>query len=389
MPAKSTASDIAERAMRSTLLTLSHRRSLGRLATRTPITRPMVRRFICARDARGGAAGHPAPPRRGHADDRGRPGRVRQRGGRRPRRRRALRGGAGRPCRRRPGPQRVAQAHPDGAGHRPRARPRDHRRHRRQGGGARRLRAHRHGGPHHDRQHAGPVAGRPADDLAGRRRGRRARDPVGAAAQRRRHRGDHRRGRTRPAVQGRVQGARERRLPGQGRRGRGLRAADAAPHARRPLPGDRHPRREADQACRRGRQGRGDREGRLRVPDAVRRAPGHPGAAGRRGLDGPHLRPVRLAVVPVLHAPPRGATRRTCRSSCATCGGSAAGADRAPASQTRPRGGPDSPRPAVLERTGSEVPLRAWPWVWQDRHPRSGRPEPGAPIMRLPTCEGR
>ena len=48
MPAKSTASDVAERAMRSTLLTLSHRRSLGRLATRTPITRPMVRRFICA-----------------------------------------------------------------------------------------------------------------------------------------------------------------------------------------------------------------------------------------------------------------------------------------------------------------------------------------------------
>jgi len=48
MPVKSTASDIAERAMRSTLLTLSHRKSLGRLATRVPITRPMVRRFICA-----------------------------------------------------------------------------------------------------------------------------------------------------------------------------------------------------------------------------------------------------------------------------------------------------------------------------------------------------
>ena len=48
MSATSTASDFAERAMRSTLLTLSHRRSLGRLATRTPITRPMVRRFICA-----------------------------------------------------------------------------------------------------------------------------------------------------------------------------------------------------------------------------------------------------------------------------------------------------------------------------------------------------
>jgi proline dehydrogenase len=48
MPATSTASDLAERAMRSTLLMLSHRKALGRLATRTPITRPMVRRFICA-----------------------------------------------------------------------------------------------------------------------------------------------------------------------------------------------------------------------------------------------------------------------------------------------------------------------------------------------------
>jgi proline dehydrogenase len=38
--------DVAERAMRSTLLTLSHRRSLGRLATRVPVTRPMVRRFV-------------------------------------------------------------------------------------------------------------------------------------------------------------------------------------------------------------------------------------------------------------------------------------------------------------------------------------------------------
>src|SRR5512132_4247991 len=38
--------DVAERAMRSTLLALSHRRSIGRLATRVPITRPMVRRFV-------------------------------------------------------------------------------------------------------------------------------------------------------------------------------------------------------------------------------------------------------------------------------------------------------------------------------------------------------
>jgi proline dehydrogenase len=47
MPDRSAAGDVAERAMRTTLLALSHRKSLGRLATRVPITRPMVRRFIC------------------------------------------------------------------------------------------------------------------------------------------------------------------------------------------------------------------------------------------------------------------------------------------------------------------------------------------------------
>jgi proline dehydrogenase len=46
MPSRSAVNDVAEQAMRSTLLTLSHRKSLGRLATRVPITRPMVRRFI-------------------------------------------------------------------------------------------------------------------------------------------------------------------------------------------------------------------------------------------------------------------------------------------------------------------------------------------------------
>ncbi len=46
MATKSAVSDAAERAMRSTLLTLSHRHSLGTLATRVPITRPLVRRFV-------------------------------------------------------------------------------------------------------------------------------------------------------------------------------------------------------------------------------------------------------------------------------------------------------------------------------------------------------
>jgi proline dehydrogenase len=46
MADQSAVGDAAERAMRSTLLMLSHRRSLGRLATRVPVTRSMVRRFI-------------------------------------------------------------------------------------------------------------------------------------------------------------------------------------------------------------------------------------------------------------------------------------------------------------------------------------------------------
>jgi proline dehydrogenase len=46
MPDRSASGDIAERAMRTALLALSRRKSLGRLATRVPVTRPMVRRFV-------------------------------------------------------------------------------------------------------------------------------------------------------------------------------------------------------------------------------------------------------------------------------------------------------------------------------------------------------
>ncbi len=46
MPDRSAVNEFAERAMRSALLTLSHRKALGRLATRLPVTRPMVRRFV-------------------------------------------------------------------------------------------------------------------------------------------------------------------------------------------------------------------------------------------------------------------------------------------------------------------------------------------------------
>lgn len=46
MADRSAISEMAERGMRSTLLMLSNRRSLGRLATRVPVTRPMVHRFV-------------------------------------------------------------------------------------------------------------------------------------------------------------------------------------------------------------------------------------------------------------------------------------------------------------------------------------------------------
>lgn len=46
MSVRGTVSVGAESAMRSVLLSLSHRRSIGRLATRLPFTRPMVARFV-------------------------------------------------------------------------------------------------------------------------------------------------------------------------------------------------------------------------------------------------------------------------------------------------------------------------------------------------------
>ena len=46
MGVRATVSGGAESAMRSVLLSLSHRRSIGRLATRLPFTRPMVARFV-------------------------------------------------------------------------------------------------------------------------------------------------------------------------------------------------------------------------------------------------------------------------------------------------------------------------------------------------------
>ena len=71
------------------------------------------------------------------------------------------------------------------------------------------------------------------------------------------------------------------------------------------LPGHRHARPGDDRGdegvCRRA----GHPEGRLRVPDALRHPARPAGAARRRGLPDARLRPLRQAVVPLLHAPPR------------------------------------------------------------------------------------
>ena len=77
--------------------------------------------------------------------------------------------------------------------------------------------------------------------------------------------------------------------------------------ARRALPRDRHARRAADRAGAGVRGGGGDPRAPLRVPDALRRAPRPPGTSRRRGLQCPLLRPLRDAVVSLLHAPPGGA----------------------------------------------------------------------------------
>ena len=387
MPAKSTASDVAERAMRSTLLTLSHRRSLGRLATRTPITRPMVRRFICAEtleealpairrlhdegmrttvdvlgesvseeaDARAAAARYVTvldalavadldrnvslkPTQMGLAID---PGLARE-----------TIGGI------------VARAVELGAFVRidmedhtttdsTLALWRDVRPATWKDGGA-------------DVGLVIQSALRRSDDdieaiIAEGGRVRLCKgaykEPASAAYQ---DKAD-------------VDAAYERQMLRLMRAGRypAIATHDVKLIKRAVI----------------GREGGGHRQGHLRVPDAVRRAPGHPGAAGRRWLDGSHLRPVRLAVVPVLHAPPRGAAGERVVHPAQPVAGARPGLT---ASGRRGRGcdGRIS-RSAVLERTGpGDRDARPAAGVAGSAPNGAADPSP-APRPALPTCEGR
>ena len=55
---------IPTRALRASFIWLSHRKALGRLSTRVPITRPMVRRFIAGESLAEVLPGPRAPARR-------------------------------------------------------------------------------------------------------------------------------------------------------------------------------------------------------------------------------------------------------------------------------------------------------------------------------------
>ena len=108
-----------------------------------------------------------------------------------------------------------------------------------------------------------------------------------------------------PAVQRRLQGARVGRLPGQGRGRRGVRAADAPPA---PLAGPTRRSRPTTS----GHQARASRSRPRRALAATRSSSRCSTASGatsrselvRAGWRRPRLRPVRRPVVSVLHAPP-------------------------------------------------------------------------------------
>ena len=219
-----------EGAMRSVFLTLSNRRWIGRFATRLPLTRGMVDRFVA------GETLETALPALRRARDAGFHTTVDILGEsvsnpRRPGPRRQLRGGDPRPRRRGPRPERQREAQPDG----PRAGPgrrAGQRRPRARGGlGSGRLRPDRHGGPHDHRRDARSLA--PASTGHGRFGRRRRRHPVSAATERGGRGAAARRRRADPLVQGRLQGASGRRVHGEGRRGRFVRSAHGAAPDRR------------------------------------------------------------------------------------------------------------------------------------------------------------
>ena len=305
MTATSALRDAPERALRSLFMGLSHRRSLGRLATRVPITRPMVGRFVAGEtlpevlDAlerlREGGYGTTV-------DVLGESGLVggglRGRGG-------SLRGDARGARRARPGAEREPQAHPDGPRHLGADLSRDGRPGHAGGRGGRGIRPDRHGGPHEDRSNAPPLAraavGQPGD---------RGRDPGRAAPERGRRRGPDRRGGAGSPLQGRLQRAGVGRVPRARGGRRGVRIACPPPDARGSASRACDPRRTADRAPPPLRRSGGDRAGSLRVPDALRRPTRSPGGAAPPWTARPRLRAVRDGVVPVLHAAPRGEARQ-------------------------------------------------------------------------------
>src|SRR6266516_2769662 len=157
----------------------------------------------------------------------------------------------------------------------------------------------RHGGL---KPHPGHDRGLPRAPEALRQRGDR---PPGLPPPdgRRRERG---RGQARPgaAVQGGVQGAGGHRLDGHVGHPQELHGVRPAPAREGELPGHRDPRRRAGPGDPRLRPGFRDPGLPLRVPDALRPAPEARGAARGRRPERPHLRSLRLPLVPLLLPPP-------------------------------------------------------------------------------------
>ena len=103
-------------------------------------------------------------------------------------------------------------------------------------------------------------------------------------------------------------------LSRQGRRGPDVRGGDEAAAGSRPLSRHRHARRGHHRRRPPLRLGAGDRQGVVRVPDAVRRAPRPADAAARGGLQRARVRALRRLVVSRTSCAAWRSARPTCSS---------------------------------------------------------------------------
>ena len=125
-----------------------------------------------------------------------------------------------------------------------------------------------------------------------------------------RRRARDRAGRARSPVQGRLQRAAGDRVQGHAGDPQPLHALRRSAARARQLPGHRNARRTPDRSGRDVRARARHRARPLRVPAALRRAPGAPAPPGRRRLPRAHLRTVRNALGRLLLPPHHGTQRK-------------------------------------------------------------------------------